>query len=64
VADIDLKTNLEREATEEKEAWQKYNRWAEEAERLGRYSVATELRSIAKDEYRHRDILERIIRRL
>jgi rubrerythrin len=64
MTDIDLKRNLEREATEEKEAWQKYNRWAEEAERLGRYSVATELRNIAQDEYRHRETLERIIRRL
>ena len=61
---INLKKELEKETWEEGLAYEKYTQLAREAQRLGENDVAQILQQIARDEFRHREELERITRRL
>jgi hypothetical protein len=61
---VNLKKELEKEAWEEGLAYKKYTELAKEARSVGKHDVAQILQQIARDEFRHREELERITRRL
>jgi len=59
-----LKADVRRQIKDEDEAYSTYMRLAVDAEALREADVASTLRSIASDEYRHRRLLEEMLRRL
>ena len=58
-----LRKDIEDQIRDEELAYEKYNRMAKMAQSRSRYDIATELRGIALDEYRHKGELEGMLRR-
>jgi len=59
-----LKAEARRQIKDENEAYSTYMRLAIDADALREADAASTLRSIASDEYRHRRLLEEMLRRL